>query len=47
MTLKEKIERAEERLDEAVRNDDTTAIDYWRGYIDALKSCTLVITKKK
>ncbi len=46
MTLKEKIERAEKRLEEAVRNDDTTAIDYWSGYIDGLKSCALVITKK-
>lgn len=46
MTLREKIERAEEKLDEAIKNDDEIAINYWRGYIDGLKSCALVITKK-
>lgn len=46
MTLLEKIDRAEARLYEAIKNDDEIAINYWRGYIDGLKSCALVITKK-
>ncbi len=48
MTITEKIEYAEGKRDEAIRNEDASEIvAYWNGYIDALKSCTLVITKKK
>lgn len=36
--LKDLIEYAEERLEEAVNNDDMFAIRYWVGYRDGLKA---------
>ena len=39
MTIKERIEYAETKRDEAIKNDwDSGTINYWRGYIDGLNA---------
>lgn len=39
MTIKERIEYAETKRDEAIKNDyDSGTISYWRGYIYGLKA---------
>lgn len=47
MTIGEKIEYAEAKREEAIAEKNIYDEAYWNGYIDALKSCVLVITKKK
>lgn len=37
MTLQERLEYAERRLDEEIRNGESSDISYWKGYRDALK----------
>lgn len=36
--LEEMLEYAEKRLDEEIRNGETTDITYWHGYRDAIKA---------
>jgi hypothetical protein len=39
MSIYERIEYAEVKRDEAIKNDyDSETISYWRGYIDGLKA---------
>ena len=38
MTIDERIEYAEEKLIECIRNDEDHSVSYWRGYVDGLKA---------
>lgn len=37
MTVQERLEYAERRLQEEAKNGDSCDINYWRGYYDAVK----------
>lgn len=37
MTIQERLEYAEQRLQEEAKNGDSCDINYWRGYYDAVK----------
>ena len=37
--LKELLEYAEEKLDEAVQNGTVIDINYWSGYCDGIRAC--------
>ena len=37
--LKELLEYAEEKLDEAIKSGPLVDINYWSGYLDGIRAC--------